>query len=99
MLTVKGMAWSATYVLEKPDGIGDEEAERDSKRSRLLRADMVVDVCDGAMTETLPRRRDRDDAQDARAVEHVGRILVEQMPAFAELGGAREVDEEQRRRT
>jgi 3-deoxy-D-manno-octulosonic acid (KDO) 8-phosphate synthase len=32
------------HVLEKPDGIGDEEAGRDSECSRLLKADMAVDV-------------------------------------------------------
>lgn len=34
-------------------------------------------------------RRDRDVAQDARAVGHVGRILVERTLAVAELGGGR----------
>jgi hypothetical protein len=50
-------------------------------------------------TELLARRRDWDAVQDADTVEHVGRILGERTPAFAELGGADKVDEEQRRRT
>jgi hypothetical protein len=37
----------------------------------------------------LATRRDRDVAQDARAVGHVGRILVERTLAEAELGGGR----------
>jgi hypothetical protein len=58
------------HVLEKPERIGDEDAERNSERSRLLRADMVVErrrrrstAAGGtrteARTETLARRRDR----------------------------------------
>jgi hypothetical protein len=50
------------------------------------------------LEKTGQRKENRaaDDVLDARPAEHVGRILVEPTPRVAQLGGAREVDEEQR---